>query len=92
MERGVLLLDLDEPSCGPCRMQLPILERLAKQFGPAITVAELNIDEAQDWAMRFQVESLPTVLLFRDGKLLRRFVGVQRRTRLAKAIEEAVGT
>ena len=85
---GIVLVDFGERYCGPCQMQSAVLERLATRIGSQVTLAEVDVDMAPDVAARFHVESIPTLLLFKDGQLRRQFVGVQREARLAKVIHE----
>lgn len=91
VQHGVVLVDFDEPWCGPCRTQLNIIENLVTRSGSQVKFMEVNVDEAQDLAVRFDVETLPTLLLFKDGQLRGRFFGVQRESRLKKAIQALAG-
>jgi len=72
---GLVLVDCWAPWCGPCRMLGPTLEKFAKKYAGRVTVAKLNTDENQATAMRFQIMSIPTMMLFKDGKLVDKFVG-----------------
>jgi len=85
---GVVLVDFWAPWCGPCRMQGPILEEVAKELGNAATIAKINIDEHSAAAQQFGVRSIPTLLLFKDGKLVKQFVGVQRKNELVSTIRQ----
>jgi len=85
-QRGVVLVDFDDPWCGVCRMQLEILENLAMRIGCRTAFLEVNVDEAQDLAIRCQVQSLLTLVLFKNGQVRRQFVGLQRKGRLEQAI------
>jgi len=83
---GVTLVDFWAPWCGPCRMQAPILEELAGGIKGKVKIAKLNIDEAVDVAEQFGVQTIPTLILFKDGKEIRRFIGVQTKETLVGAI------
>ncbi len=72
---GLVLVDCWAPWCGPCRMLGPTLEKFARKYSGRVTVAKLNTDENQATAMRFRIMSIPTMLLFKDGKLLEQMVG-----------------
>jgi len=90
-ERPVLV-DFWAPWCGPCRLQLPILERLASDAGDAYRVYKVNVDDHSQLAARFGITSIPTLLLFREGKLVRRFTGLQQEGVLRQALQEAAKT
>ena len=87
---GVTLVDFWAPWCGPCRMQGPILEEVAKSFDGQVKIAKVNVDEAESVAVRFAIQAIPTLLLFKDGSDIRRFVGVQPKEILIGAISSAV--
>jgi len=70
-----LVVDCWAPWCGPCRMMSPVIEELATDLKGKITFGKLNTDENQDIAMRYQVQAIPTLLIFKDGQLADRKVG-----------------
>jgi len=70
-----LVVDCWAPWCGPCRMMSPVIEELASDLKGKITFGKLNTDENQDIAARYQVQAIPTLLIFKDGKLADRKVG-----------------
>lgn len=72
-----ILLDAWAPWCGPCRMIAPIMEQLAAESNGRYRVAKLNVDENPRTAAQFQIQSIPTMLIFKDGKLVDRLVGAQ---------------
>jgi thioredoxin 1 len=74
---GQVLVDFWAPWCGPCRMQTPILEKLAKSDDVEVNIAKCNTDENPDIAQQLGIVSIPTLILFRDGKEVDRFIGVQ---------------
>jgi thioredoxin 1 len=89
IQKGVVLVDFWAPWCGPCHMQTPILQDLARRLGAQATIAKVNVDEAPELADRFGIQSIPTLILFRNGQPLHQFVGVQSEGILAKAITAA---
>lgn len=92
IKEGVTLVDFWAPWCGPCKMQTPILEQ---QVVPAIAgkakVCKVNVDEAQELAVRFSVKSIPAIFIFKDGQVVKQLVGLQRGDALVKELEAALG-
>ena len=83
---GITLVDFWAPWCGPCRIQTPILEELAESIKGRVKIAKVNTDEASGVARGFGVQAIPTLILFKDGKELQRFIGVQSKDILMDAI------
>ena len=72
---GLTVVDFWAEWCGPCRMLAPVVERLAARHGDRVRVVKVNADENQRTSVRFGVRGLPTLLFFREGKLVDRIVG-----------------
>jgi thioredoxin 2 len=89
VERSPLpvLLDMWAPWCGPCRMIAPVLEELAKEMAGRVRVAKLNVDENPATATRFNVMSIPTLLVLKGGREMERIVGVQPKTEIVRRLE-----
>lgn len=85
-----VLLDMWAPWCGPCRMIAPAVEQLAKDFAGRAVIGKLNVDENQQTAARFQVRSIPTLLILQQGKEVRRIVGAQSKEALARELQQFV--
>jgi thioredoxin 1 len=75
--KGVTLVDFWAPWCGPCRMQTPILEQLAPQLAGKVRIGKVNVDENPGVAGEFGVTGIPTLIVFKNGAEVERFVGVQ---------------
>ena len=77
-----VLVDFWATWCGPCRMVGPIVEQLAKEYQDQLTVYKLDVDNNGDTAIQYQVQSIPTLILFKDGKPAQRIVGYMPKERL----------
>ena len=84
---GVVMVDFWSPRCPPCRTQGPIVDRLAKKFAGRATVGKLNVDENPKAAGEFNIRYIPTLVIFKDGKVVKRFTGLQQEPGLTTAIE-----
>jgi thioredoxin 1 len=87
IHKGVSLVDFNAPWCAPCRMQEPILETLSVQYQGKATVAAVDIDQNRDVAIKMGIHSIPTLVVFRDGREVERFVGVQPEFTLTEALD-----
>jgi thioredoxin 1 len=83
-----VLVDFWAPWCAPCRMMAPILEEIANGYAGRVKVCRLNTDEARDSAMEFGISAIPTAILFKDGQVQDKWVGLTSKKNIAAAIDE----
>jgi thioredoxin 1 len=84
---NTLVVDCWAPWCGPCRMVEPVIAELAKEMQGQIVFGKLNVDENPMTSTNFQIMSIPTILVFKDGNLVDRFVGAYPKEDLKKKLE-----
>jgi thioredoxin len=89
---GLLLVDFWAPWCGPCRAIAPVLDSLVAESGGRVTLAKVNVDEEPGLAGRYEIRSIPTILLVKDGRALDRIVGAVPRATLEAKIGKALGS
>jgi thioredoxin 1 len=85
-----VLVDFWAPWCGPCRMVAPVLEEIAQEKGDALRIVKLNTDENQQTAMAYQVLSIPTLILFKNGEIAKKVVGAYPKRKLEAELEPAL--
>ncbi|MFH1985176.1 MAG: thioredoxin domain-containing protein [Pseudomonadota bacterium] len=90
ISHGVTLVDFDAPWSSPCRAQKPVLETLKSRYRGKAAVQEINIDENPAIAMDFGIQSIPTTIIFKEGREIFRFIGLQPRKTLEKALRAAL--
>jgi thioredoxin 1 len=83
-----VIVDFWAPWCGPCHMVAPILEKLAGEYAGKLVVAKVNTDDNPEWAIKYGVQGIPTMLFVANGKVVHQQVGVVPEPYLRDAVEE----
>ena len=84
-----VLLDFYADWCGPCKMLAPVLHEIAEENADTLKVGKVNVDEQMELAMRFQVSSIPMLVVFKDGKAVAKSVGYRPKSEIAAMVEGA---
>ena len=82
-----VLLDFYADWCGPCKMLAPVLHEIAEENADALKVGKINVDEQMELAMRFQVSSIPMLVVFKDGKVVTKSVGYRSKAEITAMVE-----
>ena len=90
LEKRPVLVDFGAKWCSPCRQVDPIVEELAQKYAGQVKFGKLDIEENQEVAARYRVQSLPTLLLFKQGQVVQQQVGALSRARLERLLDEAL--
>lgn len=87
VESGVALVDIWAPWCGPCKIIGPVIDELSSDFQGRVSVGKLNADNSSQIISELSVRNIPTILIYKDGEVVERLVGVTPKNKLAELIE-----
>ena len=86
--KGVAMVDFWAEWCMPCKMLAPTIEDVAKEYAGRVKVGKVDTDAARDTAMKFGISAIPTVILFKDGKVAKKLIGLQPKKAFKEALDE----
>lgn len=89
--QGLVMVDFWATWCGPCKIVAPVVEELAKEYEGKVTFAKLNTDEHPDIASRFSIRGIPTLMFFKDGKVMDQVVGAVPKGQLKSKLDSLLG-
>ncbi len=85
---SLVLVDFFATWCGPCNMLAPIIEEIANEYSSKVKVCKVNVDEERDLALKYEVESIPTLIFFKNGEPIRTSIGFHSKSELIDIINE----
>ena len=88
IKEGVSLVDFWAPWCGPCRMIAPVIDQLAIEFEGKAKICKVNTEEEPELTAQYQVRSIPTILFFKDGKIVEQLIGATNKATLEEKINK----
>ena len=82
----ITVVDFYADWCGPCKMMAPIMEAVAKELGETAVVGKVNIDDNQNLAVKYQIMTIPTIVIFKNGEIVESFIGVTDKDEILNAV------
>jgi thioredoxin 1 len=83
----VVLVDFYADWCGPCKMMSPVIDNIAEELDDSFKICKLNVDEAQDIAFEYEVMSIPTLIIFKNGTVVNKLIGLQSKGEVLSALK-----
>ena len=85
-----VLVDFWATWCGPCQLQGPIIEEVAKEFTGQVKVAKLEVDQNPETASKYNIMSIPTMAIFKNGEIVKQLIGLQQKVRIAEELKQVL--
>ncbi len=89
-EKGLVVVDFFANWCGPCRMMSPILEEVQKDMGEKVKIYKVDVDESENLARQFGIMSIPTILIYKDGEIVNKHIGLWMKDSMMEELNEHV--
>ncbi len=88
--KGVVMVDFFAPWCGPCKMMAPSVDRLASEYEGKVKIGKLDVDENGEVSMKYEIQSIPTIIFFKNGEMVDKLIGFQSYEALKQKIDALV--
>jgi len=86
VKEGLVLVDFFATWCGPCKMMEPVISKIAEEYKGKVKVGKVNVDDENELAMKYQISSIPTLILFKDGNPIKSLIGLSSKTEIENMI------
>jgi len=86
VKEGLVLVDFFATWCGPCKMIAPVISKIAEEYEGKVKVGKVNVDDENELAIKYQIESIPTLILFKDGEPLKSLIGLSSKSEIENMI------